>query len=65
MCSAITIATDIYEHPLPRNVERVVDGMNKICELVASETVMTTDHKESDMSETTNDQHIKIYTADG
>ena len=56
---------DIYGHLVPGIGERVVDGLNAICELSASEAVMATDYKESDMSEATNDQHIKIYTANG
>ena len=33
--------------------------------LLVREPVILLGHKESDMSEATNDQHIKIYTADG
>ena len=56
---------DIDGHLVPGIGARVVNRLDEICELSASESVMAASHKESDMSEATNDQRIKIYTADG
>jgi len=59
------ISLDLYEHLVSGIGEHVVDGLNEICELSVRALVMAAGHKENDMSEATNDQRIKIYTADG
>jgi len=43
----------------------MVNRLDEICELSTSASVMAASYKESNMSEATNDQRIKIYTADG
>jgi len=43
----------------------MVNRLNEHCELSAGAYVMAASHKESNMSEATNDQRIKIFTADG
>jgi hypothetical protein len=48
-----------------RGSARVINQMDEIFELSASESIMAAGHEESDMSEAMNDQRIKIYTADG
>jgi hypothetical protein len=64
MGSSINTTMDIDGH-LASGSAPMVNRPDDVCELFGSEPVMTASHKESNMSEATNNNRIKIYTADG
>jgi hypothetical protein len=63
--TASTLTVDLYGHLVPAVNARGVDGPKGIRELSAGEPMMSIGHKESNMSEATSHQGIKIYTANG